>query len=326
MNKLQQAYMMASGGKWIQSAIKRPGAFTKKAKAAGMGVQEFANKVTSSPDKYSTRTKKQANLAKTLKKIRKGEDGMDFDPALDQEMMEAGRSMQTTPTKEQINAAMPPKNLPNASTLYDAVSGFGLKGDFATRKKLFDDYFGGKYKGTASQNMEILRMINTGKLDLQDLAKSRGMNATPYKAISGSKPKSSGPNPMTKNPEKDLPNFERMQEVQIKAKPRRQPMSGPMLPGPMPKPDNSMYKTKPDYRSYGDNTRVAPPTSREKFVSPIPKRPVNNAPVMKQAPTGYMSRDYLMFLQRNGYKGANGMLTSYQNPFRKGMKKGGMKK
>ncbi len=27
---------------WIQNAVKRPGAFTRKAKAAGMGVQQFA--------------------------------------------------------------------------------------------------------------------------------------------------------------------------------------------------------------------------------------------------------------------------------------------
>lgn len=58
--------------KWIQEAIKRPGAFTKKAKAAGMSVSEYASKVTKKGSKASTRTKKQANLAKTLKRIRKG--------------------------------------------------------------------------------------------------------------------------------------------------------------------------------------------------------------------------------------------------------------
>lgn len=56
---------------WIQGAIKRPGAFTKKAKAAGKGVQAFASKVSANPDKYSSRTVKQANLAKTLSKMRK---------------------------------------------------------------------------------------------------------------------------------------------------------------------------------------------------------------------------------------------------------------
>lgn len=58
--------------KWIQSAIKNPGAFTKKAKAAGMSVQEYASKVTKKGSGASTQTKRQANLAKTLKKINKG--------------------------------------------------------------------------------------------------------------------------------------------------------------------------------------------------------------------------------------------------------------
>jgi hypothetical protein len=57
--------------KWIQGAIKHEGAFTRKAKAAHMGVQEFANAVLSHPGEYSTQTKRQANLAKTLKKMSK---------------------------------------------------------------------------------------------------------------------------------------------------------------------------------------------------------------------------------------------------------------
>lgn len=55
--------------KWIQKAISRPGAFTAKAKAAGMGVQEYARKVTGKGSRASTRTKRQAGLAKTLKKF-----------------------------------------------------------------------------------------------------------------------------------------------------------------------------------------------------------------------------------------------------------------
>jgi len=56
--------------KWIQKAIKRPGAFTKKAKAAGMSVSAYASKVTKPGSKASERTKRQANLAKTLTKMR----------------------------------------------------------------------------------------------------------------------------------------------------------------------------------------------------------------------------------------------------------------
>ena len=56
---------------WIQKAVKRPGAFTRKAKAAGMGVQQFAKNVDDNPGKYSTRTKKQANLAQTFASMKK---------------------------------------------------------------------------------------------------------------------------------------------------------------------------------------------------------------------------------------------------------------
>ena len=62
---------------WIQGAVKRPGAFTKKAKAAGMSVQQFAAHVDANKDKYSTRTERQANLAQTFAKMKK--EGYDFD-------------------------------------------------------------------------------------------------------------------------------------------------------------------------------------------------------------------------------------------------------
>ena len=62
---------MTEDKKWIQGAIKHPGAFTKKAKEHGMSVSEFAAKVTANPDEYDKTTVRQANLAKTLKKLRK---------------------------------------------------------------------------------------------------------------------------------------------------------------------------------------------------------------------------------------------------------------
>ena len=58
---------------WIKGAVKRPGAFTKKAKAAGMSVQQFAKHVDANKDDYSTRTERQANLAQTFAKMRKEE-------------------------------------------------------------------------------------------------------------------------------------------------------------------------------------------------------------------------------------------------------------
>lgn len=59
------------GGKWIQGAIKRPGAFRAKAKRAGMGTNAYARKVTRKGSRASTRTKQQARLALTLSRLRR---------------------------------------------------------------------------------------------------------------------------------------------------------------------------------------------------------------------------------------------------------------
>ena len=60
-----------SKGNWISGAIKRPGAFSKKAKAAGMSTQAYARKVLAKGSSADARTKKQAQLALTLGKMRK---------------------------------------------------------------------------------------------------------------------------------------------------------------------------------------------------------------------------------------------------------------
>ena len=57
--------------KWIKKAIKRPGAFKAKAKRTGMSTSAFANKVLKKGSRYSTRTKRQASLAKTLSKMKR---------------------------------------------------------------------------------------------------------------------------------------------------------------------------------------------------------------------------------------------------------------
>lgn len=51
--------------KWIQGAIKHPGALTAKAKAAGKTVQEYCQEA------HGGVTEKQCNLAKTLGKMHK---------------------------------------------------------------------------------------------------------------------------------------------------------------------------------------------------------------------------------------------------------------
>lgn len=50
--------------KWIAGAIKRPGALTKKAHAAGESVGEFCRH-----EHRSTRTRRQCNLARTLRRV-----------------------------------------------------------------------------------------------------------------------------------------------------------------------------------------------------------------------------------------------------------------
>ncbi len=53
--------------RWIQKAIKRPGALGRKAKAAGMSTMAYARAHKSSPG----RTGRQARLALTLSKFRR---------------------------------------------------------------------------------------------------------------------------------------------------------------------------------------------------------------------------------------------------------------
>jgi len=67
MAKARKAGSSKGGKKWIAGAIKRPGAFTRKAKAAGMTVQAYARKMRKAPGRVG----KQARLALTLKKISK---------------------------------------------------------------------------------------------------------------------------------------------------------------------------------------------------------------------------------------------------------------
>ncbi len=54
--------------KWIQGAIQHPGALTRKAKTAHMSLAAF---MAHPPKGVSTQTKRQINLAKTLKGFHK---------------------------------------------------------------------------------------------------------------------------------------------------------------------------------------------------------------------------------------------------------------
>ncbi len=53
---------------FMQTAVKHPGAFTKKAKEAGMPVHEFAKHVMANKAQHDNHTIEQANLALTFEK------------------------------------------------------------------------------------------------------------------------------------------------------------------------------------------------------------------------------------------------------------------
>jgi hypothetical protein len=57
--------------KWIQDANLKEGAFTRKAKAARKTVQQYAEEVGKKGSKASTKTKRQAALARTFNKMAK---------------------------------------------------------------------------------------------------------------------------------------------------------------------------------------------------------------------------------------------------------------
>lgn len=66
------------GEKWIQGAIKHPGAFTAKAKSHGMTPAQFRAKVLAHKENYPAKTEKQAQLTKTLSKMKEAEQPQHF--------------------------------------------------------------------------------------------------------------------------------------------------------------------------------------------------------------------------------------------------------
>lgn len=58
-------------GKPRGDVIRRPGAFSAKARGAGMSTSGYTKKVLAPGSQASTRTKRQASLAKTLAGFRK---------------------------------------------------------------------------------------------------------------------------------------------------------------------------------------------------------------------------------------------------------------
>lgn len=98
----------------IKSAIKRPGALTRKAKNKGMSVPEFTKNVKSNPNKYSTLTQQQANFANLLASFKKKASGGFGNP----EAVAAGLGAAGS-----IASGLSPKQGSAGNLLGDAASG-----------------------------------------------------------------------------------------------------------------------------------------------------------------------------------------------------------
>ena len=70
--------MEEDGENWIKGAIKHPGAFTKKASSHGMTPAQFRAKVLAHKEDYPATTEKQAQLSKTLSKMKEAEAPQHF--------------------------------------------------------------------------------------------------------------------------------------------------------------------------------------------------------------------------------------------------------
>lgn len=67
---------MADNGHWMEKAFANAhGQFKAKAKKAKMGTEAYANKVTAPGSDASTKTKRQANLAKIARKVNANRKG-----------------------------------------------------------------------------------------------------------------------------------------------------------------------------------------------------------------------------------------------------------
>lgn len=120
-------------GDWIQGAVKRPGAFTAKAKAAGMGVQEYAREKQDAPGRLG----KQARLAMTFAKMRRAANGAEIIDSSEPNMVLVGDGGKDPAAEEYvflppgsdviIAPKMKPDEKPSMSNALKAVANLKLK-------------------------------------------------------------------------------------------------------------------------------------------------------------------------------------------------------
>ena len=297
---------MKSGGKWIQKAIQKPGSFTAQAKNAGMSVPAFRDKVLSNKEDFSSTTVKRANLAKTLSRMKKGQGGMDFKNPMGPDQMMAEDMDQTT-----VNSTMPEMDVEVGIEALDPNLDFARK-DIASLEKQAEIDNVRSYQKMLNQKYGA-GLSEDGAWGPKTQAAYEKFIISKPKSTPAAKPATQEPNPMTKNPEKDLPNFERIGQVNITA-PRRVQTRIPKLQPPIPQVQRNYMPTAPrpavNTRSYSDNTRMVGTMNpkRPLPVYSIPKpAPRTTTPKFKQttigpAPVGYRSFLYDQFLERNKLK------------------------
>lgn len=294
MNRLRKSYStcmecggkkMKSGGKWIQSAIKNPGSFTKQAQSAGMSVAGFKNKVLANKEDYSSTTVKRANLANTLSKMRKGQGGMDFkDPMGPDRMM------------GEMTPQMPKESLVDQNLMMDQLEPAEriqpLDPKMAQAKKMVSDLEKQAERDNVREYQRMLnRKYNAGLSE--DGAWGKNTQAAYEKYVLAKKTTPAAKPGFTDGTEQ---NPVRMGEVKIVAK---KPMAPervlPVRPIPQKQPRLSDFIT-PTYvppmggRNFQDNTRLATPV---RPITPTKKPVVNpKQTYLSQTPVGRVSLSY----------------------------------
>jgi hypothetical protein len=187
---------------WIQKAIKHPGAFTKKAKAHGMTPKAFKQEVQAHPEKYPTKTERQANLMGTLGKLgeeyideaeimkhQQERDRIEADKAHEADRVKRARSaygkqsMYSPPTKgkhgeiERRQAQRPPSRLRSGSLPEEYVDIFDVVLEYLLETGHAETISEAQYIMTQMDSESIEAIVEARRADT--LGHARGTAANP---------------------------------------------------------------------------------------------------------------------------------------------------
>jgi hypothetical protein len=204
-----------------------------------MSVAGFRNKVLANKSDYSSTTVKRANLAKTLSKMRKGEDGMEVDPMEERDgqiqLLDPGNKMakqMLVDANKDLDRQAEKESVAKYQAMLNKKYGLDLKVDGAWGKNTQAAYE--KYvKGAGNKTAE------------KPMTKAQ-------EAIHGT----------AKNPV-------RMDEIAIKARPRTAPIRMmPNTPAPYKRPNLTDYLNRPAAQMPIGKAPYKGPTIRQTGVTP----------------------------------------------------------